>query len=290
MRDRDGSRSLPFQMNASGWRGSRVAIRPTDPSDYEFLYRLALDSEIAPRWRYRGAFPDRAQFSQSLTSGVLVQFTVTSKRNPDVIIGLVTIYNANLREGWAYIAALSDSKWLRSGHAIEAIELLLNYVFEVWPLRKIYGEVIDFNRDQFKYLPEGIAAEEGRLTQHVFYGDRFWDLVTLAITREAWLSFEERRRDRTAQYKESAESTLELNEFWRHVAGELSLPISFGDGVDPDTSLVGLGFDSLSMVELAVLIDDLTGTELEWTSTVETVRDAYTWYCTAASCPKDATL
>ena len=47
----------------------------------------------------------------------------------------------------------------------------------------------------------------------------------------------------------------------------------------------------MSMVELAVLIDDLTGTELDWTAPPETVRDAYTWYSTAASCPKDlATL
>ena len=220
-------------MNVSGWTGSRVAIRPTDPSDYEFLYRLALDPEVAPRWRYRGSFPDRQQFSQSLTNGVLVQFTVTSKRNPGTLIGLVTTYNANLREGWAYLAALSDPKWLQRGHIIESIELVLNYVFEVWPLRKIYLEVIDFNRDQFKFLPDGLAAEEGRLREHVFHGDHYWDLVTLTITREAWASFETRRRTRTAEYRENVEAMLSLEEFWRHVADELSLPISPGEEGDP---------------------------------------------------------
>jgi RimJ/RimL family protein N-acetyltransferase/acyl carrier protein len=264
-----------------------VAIRPTDPADYEFLYGLVLDPDIAPRWRYRGSFPDRTQFSQSLTGGVLVQFTVTSKRNPGTLIGLVTTYNANLREGWAYLAALSDPKWLQRGHIIEGIELLLNYVFEGWPLRKIYLEVIDFNRDQFKYLPEGLAAEEGRLREHVFHGHRYWDLVTMAITREAWVSFEARRRARAAEYRENVEVILSLEEFWRHVADQLSLPISREEEVDPETSLAGLGFDSMSMVELAVLIDDLTGTKLDWTSLPETVRDAYTWYGTAASCPKD---
>ena len=275
-------------MNASGWMGSRVAIRPTDPADYEFLYGLALDPEIAPRWRYRGSFPERTQFGQSLTGGVLVQFTVISERNPGTLIGLVTTYNDNLRDGFAYLAALSDPKWLQTGHIIEGIELLLNYVFEVWPLRKVYLEAIDFNREQFKYLPNGLGAEEGRLTEHVFHGGRYWDLVTLAITREAWLSFEARRRARAGEYREEAGVTLSLDEFWRRVAGELSLPI--GPETGPETALADLGFDSMAMVELAVLIDDLTGTELDWTTLPETVRDAYTWYSTAASVPKDLTV
>jgi hypothetical protein len=52
-----------------------------------------------------------------------------------------------------------------------------------------------------------------------------------------------------------------------------------------------LGFDSLSMLQLAEIIDELTdGAQLDWSAELVTVRDAYMWYLTAASVPPSDSL
>ncbi|MGH9081296.1 MAG: acyl carrier protein [Acidimicrobiales bacterium] len=57
--------------------------------------------------------------------------------------------------------------------------------------------------------------------------------------------------------------------------------------IEPETRFVDIGFDSLSLVGLAALIAELSGAdEFVWTADVETVRDAYTWYCTAMNWPR----
>jgi RimJ/RimL family protein N-acetyltransferase len=275
------------------WQGRRVTLRPVASSDLRFVYRISLDPSIAFRWRYRGALPTEAEFTQSLFSGVLVQFVVSNKRTGDPL-GLVTAYNANQREGWVYLGAVADPQHFRTGRVLEGVGLLIDYLFTLWPFRKIYIESMEFNLDQFRHASAEVLVEEGRLKNHVFYADRYWDLLILALYRDHWSSF---RKSTGSQSTDQALSlrtaggppqSLDLEAFWTVVNGEINFPSRGCVTIDADAKLEDLGFDSLAMLELVVLIDDLAGgVELDWNVPVVTVRDAYTWYCTAASCPRN---
>ncbi|MGH9081295.1 MAG: GNAT family N-acetyltransferase [Acidimicrobiales bacterium] len=131
------------------WSGSRVLLRPVRQSDYEWLYSLCQDPAIAVRWRFRGAIPEPADFASSMTAGVLVQFMVLQRDTKDQL-GLVAAYNPNLRDSWVYAAALASPRAAKTGLVLEGLGLLIRYVFQVWPFRKIYFETIEYNLDQFK--------------------------------------------------------------------------------------------------------------------------------------------
>ncbi len=274
--------------------GRMVGIRPIAPSDLEFLYQCAVDSEVAYRWRFRGAIPDRNEFASSLTNGVLVQFMVYSAVSLEPV-GLVIAYNANLRDGYCYIAALTSSQYLESGLTIEGIKLLVDYLYLHWPLRKVYFESIEFNSHSYGSAFGGILVEEGRLSKHTFYDNQWWDLVTSTITREAWLELSSAFEGRLAgvqsvdrMHHDSAHNpqVLSIEEFCQMLQRELPAP-NGAHAMTPESRFVeDLSYDSLGMFEIASLIDELAGgTIMEWPATVATLRDLYGTYLTAANSP-----
>ena len=47
-------------------------------------------------------------------------------------------------------------------------------------------------------------AVEGRLTEHEYYGERYWDVVVVALRREGWQEFMAETRARRAARRERA--------------------------------------------------------------------------------------
>ena len=239
-------------------------------ADYEFLYALCLDPEVVFRWRYRGAFPDAADFARSMVNGVLVQFIVQKKGSSEPV-GLVTAYNANHREGWVYVAGLSAPSQFHTGLVLEGVRALVSYLFLVWPLRKIYFESIEFNTKAFSNIPEKLLIEEGRLKDHVFYAGKYWDLVTFATYARDWSEFSAQHPDEWVNTNDPASNlhierirtsdhdVLQLEDFCILLAQEISTKLPRCDYGPGDRLVADLGFDSLSLMELADLIDELAG-------------------------------
>jgi RimJ/RimL family protein N-acetyltransferase len=265
--------------------GRLTQLRPIHPDDYEFLYQIAIAPENGFRWRYRGAIPDRAEFVKGLTRGALVQFVVERMATSESV-GLVTAYNANMRDGWAYIASICSPRFRSSGAVVDGLVTLSDYVFQNWPLRKLYFEALEFNYEQFGSVAGRLAHEEGRLREHVFYDGRYWDVVTAAIYGREWATraiLLPRAGD--VQVEVSSRPQLDLDEFCSVLVEEMELDT---EAVSADARLVeDLHFDSLRMVELGALIADIGGpTSFEMLGEVFTVRDAFQWLCIASSMPR----
>ena len=124
---------------------------------------------------------------QTLWNNVLAQFVCVDNAS-NRPAGLVFLYAPDLRNGHARIAGsiTQDQQWR---HGLEAFGLLIDYAFEVFPLRKIYAEVFDFNLSQFSSLIDRrLFVEEGRLRQHEFMRGAYHDMVYLALYKETWLT------------------------------------------------------------------------------------------------------
>jgi RimJ/RimL family protein N-acetyltransferase len=165
--------------------GRRVFLRPVLPSDYETILTAELSEDLGPRWRHGGNTPGMEAFVRSLWTGVLAQFLVCSRRTGQAL-GLVSLYNANLQNGYAYFAMAKFQRRTPGRLQLEGAALFLDYVFDAWPLRKVYGEVLGFNFDQFASEAGKLFVEEGRLTDHAYFGGRYWDQHVLALYRETW--------------------------------------------------------------------------------------------------------
>jgi len=80
---------------------------------------------------------------------------------------------------------MAENVW-NSGLGIEALGLFINYLFDTFPLRKLYGEVPGFNLESFVSARGRIFREEGRQRDHEWMFGRYWDLVIVAVWRDDW--------------------------------------------------------------------------------------------------------
>lgn len=163
--------------------GRRFSLIPLTPEHHYTVFRLSLAEEVNFRWRYHGAMPTWEAFESGLNANVLVQFAVVSNQDPKSPVGLVTAYNANLQDGTVYLGAVGSRQL--GGGVLEGFILMIGYLFDVWPLRKIYMETPEFNVSQFASAVEGgYLHEEGRLASHRYFSGRYWDHLIYAHYRD----------------------------------------------------------------------------------------------------------
>lgn len=173
-----------------------VALRPIKASDFEFLQLMETTGELASRWRFHGSTPSPAGWAEKTWAGVLAQYLVftgaaTADGPSGAPIGVVCAYDARFEHGHAMLAAARFGE-RRSPELVVGLALLIRHVLTCWNLRKLYISVPEFNLDQFSKSVKPYFAEEGRLIDHVYYGGRYWDEVTLALYREQWAEVEPR--------------------------------------------------------------------------------------------------
>lgn len=163
--------------------GQFFRLVPVMPQAAPFLYGLAVSPDVGFRWRYRGSVPAYQQFEQQdMWQGILAQFLVESIQTNQPA-GHVMCYNPDLSLGHAYVGAGMAGQYLGSGIAAEPVRLFIDYLFDVWPFRKLYLELPEFNYLQFASAGGRGLHVEARLRDHDYYRGRRWDRLILAVYR-----------------------------------------------------------------------------------------------------------
>ena len=179
-------------------------LRPVTDADYGFLFALSTDEATGFRWRFRGETPSPEGFTHMMWHSVIAQFIVCSIAT-DEPVGHVLAFNANLRHRHAHIAMAVRPDRVGRSWALEGAQLFIDYLFANWEFRKLYAEVVDFNLAQFSSVTDLPAfAVEGRLTDHEYYQNRYWDMVIIGLRRERWEEFMDASRSRRAARRERA--------------------------------------------------------------------------------------
>lgn len=187
--------------------GRRVALRPVTPEDYPYLFRLSLDPRVTFRWRLRSATPTYEAFVAGIGQGVLVQHLVVL---PDgAPVGLVTVYNADLRIQVANLALLLDPAVQRTRIGVDALVLFLNHVFTAWSLRKVYAETTELSYGAFASGAGRFFEVEGTHPEHEVFAGRTWTMYVLAFYRERWLELAPRWLPRVADVQVAADPGAE---------------------------------------------------------------------------------
>jgi len=162
-----------------------ITLRPLMPADVGPLYALSADPAVAWRWRQRGTTPSPDLFAASLWNDTLTQFCIES-RETGQLVGLVSGYHADMRNGWCYVAALIDASLWGAAWPLEGALCFIDYLFRVFNMRKLYFESIEFNADAFASAAGRYLVEEGRLSGHEFHDGQWWDLLIYALHRQTW--------------------------------------------------------------------------------------------------------
>lgn len=104
----------------------------------------------------------------------------------DSPIGFARAYYLNLVDGWAYMQGFAVEPFRLRRQVGEASILFSKYMFEHFPLRKICSEVFEYNDSVVRIHQKAGYREAGRLRQHIWYKDRYWDLLQFEMFREDW--------------------------------------------------------------------------------------------------------
>jgi hypothetical protein len=152
--------------------------------DYAMLRRIELSELIGPRWRHIGSTPSPEVWMQALHQGVLVAYVVCNRRMEP--LGLVSCYNANPFDRYAYLAAMKFDPVRPSPKFLGGAILFIDYLFRSWQFRKIYIETLEYNLAQYGSGLQRSLKVESCLRSHHYYDGTWWDEYTLALYREDW--------------------------------------------------------------------------------------------------------
>jgi RimJ/RimL family protein N-acetyltransferase len=117
------------------------------------------------------------------------KFLVESAGRP---VGLVFDYDRTLEDGYTKVTALLEENSTGHGGGVIATALLVDWLFETVPLRKVIMEVYGYNRPVLGMLRKIGFTEEGVLKELRFWNGAYWDLHVFTLTRAGWPTVRDR--------------------------------------------------------------------------------------------------
>ena len=83
---------------------------------------------------------------------------------------------------WIYVKPEMQGK----GIGTRATEMIIDYVFNNYPVEKIDGNYLEGNEGSRKMQEKAGFKEETRLREHVYHQGKYKDLIHTSILREEW--------------------------------------------------------------------------------------------------------
>jgi RimJ/RimL family protein N-acetyltransferase len=164
-----------------------IALRQVLEEDLPFLFRLFADPSRGHLWMRTQWVYDEREFRDAwatwLGSLIGAKFIVASGGRP---IGLVLEYDRAVEHGHTKVGALLHEESVGHGGGMVAGALLIDYLFQTLPLRKVYLEVFGYNPRVVAILGKLGLPQEGLLKGDRFWDGSYWDLHIFAVYREAW--------------------------------------------------------------------------------------------------------
>lgn len=165
-------------------RGDRVALRPTEQADVEFVQRARNDPAV--RVPLGLDFPSNREQTEEYVS--------ESAESDDSVALLACVDGDPV--GQVFAMELDQprpelSYWLApeyrgEGYATDAVSLLVEYVFETFDARGVYAKAYADNEASWGLLERLGFEREGRLREKRFVGGEYTDTVHYGLLREEW--------------------------------------------------------------------------------------------------------
>lgn len=107
----------------------------------------------------------------------------------DKAVGVMSINNIDLinkKASWAYYLGDISARGKGLARILECN--IYDYVFEKLNLNKLYCEVFEFNESVIKIHEKFGSKIEGKFIDHIKKGDNYYNVISMAIIKQEWLS------------------------------------------------------------------------------------------------------
>ncbi|HTO01753.1 MAG TPA: hypothetical protein VL068_13870 [Microthrixaceae bacterium] len=185
--------------------GLKVTSRPTEPDDFDTLDEIDISAASTWGWRYGRELPSRKERQQFMFEGALLQRLFLSNTDGSVI-GYGTIYDADLRNGTAWLALVASPERRGTGTSLVGLGLLVEEAFAEWPLRKLYIEASDLSLSRYASgMRDGTIVSVGKFEEQIELPDgtlasTHWLELDREVWRATWSPFIRRRLQAAKDY------------------------------------------------------------------------------------------
>lgn len=185
----------------NGLSGRLTTLRALHERDFPVLYEWRTDMASVHLWSASRRPMTFDQFQQELramtTGNMMLVFEIMETGQP---FGFSQVAQIDTQHGHASILFFICRDFRsRRMHSLDAALLLQRYLFEYFPFRKLYAEVLEYNRDSKQALEKLGWRLEGRFREHAWFRDRFWDLLRFSIGRTEWQAIDAAWHERFAR-------------------------------------------------------------------------------------------
>ncbi|MEK7148386.1 MAG: GNAT family protein [Patescibacteria group bacterium] len=165
----------------------RIRLRPVEEKDLPTLYmwRNEFDflSLFSPHRNIINYEKFVVEHKRDTDKSRHIQFVVESIRG-NAAVGIAYSYNLSTTDGYVFLGGYIAKTSRGNGYGAIAMAMVISYLFQFFPLHKIYFEVYEYNEQSISMLQNFGFVEEGRFKGHRFYDGKRHDVLRFALYRD----------------------------------------------------------------------------------------------------------
>lgn len=177
-----------FERSCSMLESSRIRLRPVEEKDYPLLHKWRNESKflalVSPKRELVNFDKFALEMKRAFERDRHLQFMIELKET-GLAVGTIYSFGLNLTDGYVFINVYVDEKYERFGYGAQAGILLLCYLFDFFPIFKVYFDVFGYNSHSLSTLTSAGFKEEGRFVGHRFYEGQRFDVIRFAAFRDS---------------------------------------------------------------------------------------------------------
>lgn len=106
--------------------------------------------------------------------------------NSNRLVGLIYSYNYEQESEIIYFNIFLQEKDYNKNLEENSIRLFCNYLFTYYPIRKIYFNLFDYEKEKIKSIKKTGFTMVGKLNEHTFNNGKYRDVFFFELNREGF--------------------------------------------------------------------------------------------------------
>jgi diamine N-acetyltransferase len=155
----------------------RLILRPFEERYLSVLYNWRNEQQFLKLCSIRRNFVGFEEFREELFTDFKKdrhQQFILELLGINKQIGTIWSYGPNLIDGYVFISIYIDLKYQGKGYGVIALALFVKYLFDFFPIFKIYVDTYDYNTEINKIIQKVGGLKEGEFIKHrIFKGKRY---------------------------------------------------------------------------------------------------------------------
>lgn len=163
-------------------KGENICFKPLSTNDAQAIHNYASDEDVSRfiGWNLMNTLNETSEYIETMlkreSAGTHLYASIGLKSTQE-IIGTAMIFDFDKEANQAEIGYVFHRDHWGKGYGAESVALMSDFAFEALNLHKLHASVVDANIGSARILEKNGYQLEGRLKDHYFIEDKYYDAL-----------------------------------------------------------------------------------------------------------------